>query len=175
MAVISLDFSATFSWPRSTPNSMGNIDHVNGAFAAVPWSAYRLPVDGNRAVQGGYEAADPAAERSLEVLRVKHAEDAQKGVLRRIPVLQYQELAQPRFLLARPEGGILDGVAIREHGGNNHHQDIPEVVQDAMAGTAWIIDLGQTTHQGDPVACNHAHRPKGESRCDFQGGCKMLA
>ena len=149
-------------------------DHVDRALAIGARGGHRLAVHGDRAAQSGivsmraHDAAAPAPEHVLEIPRIGRAQDPQEGFLGRDAVLEYEEATQPRLLGARPEGDVLDRVAVREHGGDQDHQDLPEVVQGAVARLARIIDFFQIAHQGTPLRRTHALRPKGKGRCDFR-------
>lgn len=79
------------------------------------------------------------SERLFELLRVERAQDPPpEDLLGRNAVIEYKEATQPRRLGARPEGDVLYGVAVREHGGD---QDLPEVVQGSVTRLARIIDF----------------------------------
>lgn len=154
-------------------------DHVDRALAARARAAHGLAIDCDRAGQARIvaertdHATDPAPEHAFELLRIERAQDPQEGLLGRDAVLEHEEATQPRLLGARPEGDVLDRVAIREHGGDQDHQDLPEVVQGAIARLARIIDFVQIAHQGTPLRRTHALRPKDESRRDFRRVHKM--
>ena len=156
-------------------------DHVDRALAAAARAAHGLAVNCDRAGEARIvaertdHAAHPAPEHVLELLRIERTQDPKEGLLGRDAVLEHEEATQPRLLGACPESDVLDRVAVREHGGDQDHQDLPEVVQGAVARLARIIDFVQTTHQGTPLRRTHALRPKDESRRDFRRVHKMNA
>ena len=142
-------------------------DHVDGTFATRPRAAHRFTIDGEAAVQGPDDAADPATKDSLELLRIDGAKKTQEGVFRGNPVLEPQEAAQPGFFRPRPESNVFDAVAIGKHGSNGNHQNFPEVMQCPVTGLAWIGKTVQVTHQAASIRRAHFCYPKDESRRDF--------
>ena len=147
--------------------------HVQRILPTIPRAAGRLAIDGEGATQGGYHPADPAAKRGFELLGIEEPENAQESVLGRHPVLQHQEAAQPSFTHPRPMRDVFDRVRIGEGRGNSHHQDLPEVMQRPIAGSARVVDFAQAVHQADPLRRTHIVRRKDESRRDSPRVHKM--
>jgi hypothetical protein len=141
---------------------------------AIGRAAQRLAVDGHHPIECANDSAHPTPEDRFELLRVEHAEHAQKRVLRGNAVLEHEKAPQPVGLEPAPKGDILEAVGVREHGAHRNHQDLPEVVAGPVARLTRIFKLTEFLHQTDSRS-THFRRPKDESRRAFERVHKMAA
>src|SRR5271157_3504883 len=97
MAMISLDLSATLTWPSTRRWRAANCTFLVGG------AAQRLAVDGDHIRRHPDQLGDPGDEATLEFRGVERRENVAEVVVRRRSIAERQKPAQKRdLLLAEP-------------------------------------------------------------------------
>jgi hypothetical protein len=170
IAVISLDLSPTWRWPRiswrSVPSAgfhrlrrwnLGQLrpctDNVKRPLlaAAINGSADRLPVDRHDlAIQGRPKRVRPRLEARLEARLetpgIDQHKHASEGGVGRDAIGQREEFAQPVDLAAAVQRDVFSTLGSRDHGADRDHQDINQPVLD-LAAAARIFQGREFFHQ----------------------------
>lgn len=111
-------------------------------------AAAGLAVDGDHGIrtQGWKNRTNPAPERRFEFVRIDHAEQPAKSVMRRNAGFQLEVAAQPVQLLFRPQLDFHEGVGSDQHRIDRHNQQFDQVVFD-LARLSWVGDRYEYVRQ----------------------------
>src|SRR6516165_1222864 len=112
MAMISLDFSATLTWPSTSRWRAAKAETMwMAALAPFFWTgtADRLAVDGDHVGRRPGQSCRPSDEAALEPLRVERGQDVAQMVVGRCAVAKRPEASQKRNLLLSKARYVDDG------------------------------------------------------------------
>ena len=162
MAVISLDFSSTATWPSSRWLAVAQAWtrwRADLALGPVEGASQRLAVDGDdlplgRLVQG----LDPAEEALLELVGVEPLEEAAEGVVRGDAVGQVQEGPQPVELGVAEVLDVVPGVGPGDDRTDGDGDDVEEFVE-AGAVDAGVGQVGEVVGDGEFLVGGHGDPP----------------
>ena len=161
MAMISLDFSATLTWPSTR--------RWRAAKAETMWIGglppfFRpdrrdgLAIDGDHPVRRSGQRRDPGDEAALELLGVERGQDVAEMIVRRRAVLERPEAAQKLELLAAEQGDIDEGLGPGQHREQAQQQDLVERVGH-LALLARVLQVLEMTQKNNRlVECGTIRR-----------------
>ena len=102
--------------------------------------------------QNRQNAADPAPESGLELLRIDQPEHPPEGVVRGNAMGQSQVATQPVQLLPRPQLDLHKRVRPHQHRFHRHHQQLHQVMFH-LRRLPGIADRNKHIRQPQPAAC----------------------
>ena len=136
--MISLDFSATLTWPSTRRWRAAKAETMwIGGLAALllAGSARGLAIDGDHPRRHPGQRGDPGDEAALELLGVQRGEDIAEVIVRRRAIPERPEAAQKLKLLDAEAGDIGEGLRPGQHGEQTQQQDLIERIGH-LAGLA---------------------------------------
>src|SRR5580700_10111083 len=164
MATISLDLSATLTWPSTRRWRAAKADTMwIAAFAPlVGGAAQRLAVDGDHIRRHPNQLGDPGDEATLEFPGVERRENVAEVVVRRRSIAERQKPAQKRDLLLAEPCDIDEGFRPGEHCEQAQQQHLFERV-DHLAALPRVRKIPKTPQKSNRLAarrrpCNRLHR-----------------
>src|SRR5262249_54911191 len=136
MATISLDLSATLTWPSTRRWRAAKADTI--WIAALPrflWAEPRnvLPVEGDHICRYADQFGNPGDEAALKFCGVEGCENVAEMVVRRRSIPERQEPAQQRDLLLTKSRDIDEGFCPGKHGEQTQQQYLIKRIDDLAA------------------------------------------
>src|SRR5580693_1826731 len=163
MAMISLDLSATLTWPSTRRWRAAKADTMwIAAFAPFLWAEPRNVLPTMHIRRHPDQLGDPGDEATLEFRVVERRENVAEVVVRRRSIAERQKPAQKRDLLLAEPCNIDEGFRPGEHCEQAQQQHLFERV-DHLAALPRVGKIPKTPQKSNRLAarrrpCNRLHR-----------------
>ena len=114
----------------------------------------RLAIDGDHSLDGGADPLHPVVKTRFKLLGIHVSKHSSKGVMRRNPVGQLQQLGEPALLRFPTCFDPYPSVGSTDHSPDRDDDDIPQSMQ-LGSFDAWILHLGKNRFQVSHVSFFH--------------------
>jgi len=114
-------------------------------------SAHRLAVQRDDVFHNADEAANPFPETRFEDVRIQHAENVAKGVMRGCAMREVKKSFEPFPFVFAPVGDFDPVIRATQHRADRHHDDLAQTIAFGWSTTR-VFQAGKNRQQGHRYA-----------------------